>query len=270
MLQKCKNAAEIGHGSSVRTHLERQATTESTDAAKMRVLLIEDDGETADFVLTGLKREGFEADHSASGTDGLARLFKEKYDVAIIDRLLPELDGLSIVKVLRSANVETRVIFVTTLARIEDRVDGLNAGGDDYLTKPFAMAELTARVNALARRPSTGAPDTVLRVADLELDLIARKTMRDGKAIALQPMEFKLLETLMRNSGRVVTKKMLLEQVWNFRFDPQTTLVETHISRLRGKVDRDFPVALIATVQGGYCLRDPAAPATAAPREGNQ
>ncbi len=234
----------------------------------MRVLLIEDDSETADFVLTGLRHEGFEADHSANGTDGLARLFKEKYDVAIIDRLLPELDGLSIVKVLRSAKVETRVIFVTTLARIEDRVDGLNAGGDDYLTKPFAMAELSARVNALARR-TTGASEIVLRFADLELDLIARKTTRDGKVIALQPMEFKLLETLLRNSGRVVTKKMLLEQVWNFSFDPQTTLVETHISRLRSKVDRDFPVALIATVPGGYCLRDSAASTPTPPREGS-
>jgi two-component system OmpR family response regulator len=204
-----------------------------------------------------LRKAGHEVDHAANGADGLAQLLKGQHEVAVIDRLLPQLDGMNIVKMLRVANVPTRVIFVTTLGRIDDRVEGLDAGADDYLTKPFEMVELVARVNALGRRQVANQVATVLRVADLELDLIKRTTSRGGKSIHLQPMEFKLLETLMRQTGRVVTRTMLLEQVWNFRFDPQTTIVETHMSRLRAKVDRDFPVTLIETVHGGYCIRDP-------------
>jgi two-component system OmpR family response regulator len=222
----------------------------------MRVMLIEDDLETAQFVLQGLRRAGHEVDHASDGAEGLAQLLKGQHEAAIIDRLLPRLDGINIVKMLRVANVPTRVIFVTTLGRIDDRVEGLDAGADDYLTKPFEMVELVARVNALGRRQIAGQVATVFRVADLELDLIRRTTTRDGKSIHLQPMEFKLLETLMRQTGRLVTRTMLLEQVWNFRFDPQTTIVETHMSRLRAKIDRDFPVALIETVHGGYCIRD--------------
>ena len=226
-------------------------------ANAMRIILIEDDRETADFVQDGLKSAGHDVAHAADGTSGLARLEGETFDVAIVDRLLPGLDGISIVKRMRAANTTTRVIFLTTLAGIHDRVEGLEAGGDDYLIKPFAFVELLARVNALGRRTSN-APVAMLRVADLELDLIKRKTVRAGVTINLQPMEFKLLETLMRQQGRVFTKSMLLERVWNFRFNPQTTLVETHVSRLRGKIDRDFPVQLIETMTGGgYRIRDP-------------
>src|SRR5690242_18369706 len=174
----------------------------------MRVMLIEDDLETAEFVLQGLRKAGHEADHAANGTDGLAQLLKGQHEVAIIDRLLPQLDGINIVKMLRVANVPTRVIFVTTLGRIDDRVEGLDAGADDYLTKPFEMVELVARVNALGRRQITNQAATVFRAGDLELDLIKRTTTRGGKSIHLQPMEFKLLETLMRQMGRVVTRTM--------------------------------------------------------------
>ena len=224
----------------------------------MRILLIEDDTETADFIADGLKSAGHQVEQTANGADGLAMAIAGKHDIAIVDRMLPKHDGLSLVKMLRSADIQTRVIFVTTLAGIDDRVDGLNAGGDDYMVKPFAMAELIARVEALARRPLPGDVKPVLRVGDLELNLLRRKATRAGKQLDLQPMEFKLLEALMRQAGRVVTRTMLLEQVWEFQFDPKTTLVETHISRLRGKVDRDFPVALIETIHGsGYCIRDP-------------
>jgi two-component system OmpR family response regulator len=224
----------------------------------MRILLIEDDIETADFIASGLKYAGHEVDQADTGPDGLAKAIAGKHDVAIVDRMLPKLDGLSLVKMLRSADIQTRVIFVTTLSGIDDRVDGLNAGGDDYVVKPFAMAELLARVAALARRPLSGEVKPILRVGDLELNLLRRKATRAGKPLDLQPMEFKLLETLMRQAGRVVTRTMLLEQVWEFQFDPKTTLVETHISRLRAKVDRDFPAPLIETVHGsGYCIREP-------------
>ena len=224
----------------------------------MRVLLIEDDIEAADFAAEGLRNAGHEVALATTGPDGLAKAITGNHDVAIVDRMLPKLDGLSLVRMLRTADIQTRVIFVTTLGGIDDRVDGLNAGGDDYLVKPFAMAELLARVAALARRPMPGDAKPVLRVGDLELNLLRRKATRAGKAIELQPMEFKLLEALMRQAGRVVTRTMLLEQVWEFQFDPKTTLVETHISRLRSKIDRDFPFPLIETIHGsGYSLRDP-------------
>ena len=223
----------------------------------MHIILIEDDSATAAFIKDGLISAGHEVAHSADGHAGLVRLKAEAFDVAIIDRLLPGLDGVSIVKQMRANAAATGVIFLTTLAGINHRVEGLEAGADDYLVKPFAFSELLARVNALGRR-SAGAAVTVLRVADLELHLIKRQAVRGGKVVNLQPMEFKLLETLMRQHGRVLTKSMLLERVWNFRFDPQTTLVETHVSRLRGKIDRDFPVQLIETIpSGGYRIRDP-------------
>jgi two-component system OmpR family response regulator len=173
--------------------------------------------------------------------------------------MLPGIDGLGIVKTIRGAGVKTPVLFLTTLGGIDDRVEGLEAGGDDYLVKPFAFAELLARMNALARRSSPTEVQTLLRVADLELDLLKRSVARGGKRIDLQPQEFKLLEYLMRHAGRVLTRTMLLESVWEFHFDPQTTVVETHISRLRSKIDQGFGVPLIHTVRGaGYCLREDA------------
>jgi two-component system OmpR family response regulator len=197
-------------------------------------------------------------DAADNGRDGLFLAAGEGYDVMIVDRMLPGLDGLGIVKTARAAGVTTPVLFLTTMGGIEDRVEGL-AVGDDYLVKPFAFAELLARINALARRPPIAQVPTVLRVADLEMDLIGRKVRRAHQEIDLQPREFRLLEYLMRNAGRVVTRTMLLEHVWEFHFEPKTNIVETHISRLRSKIDRGFDTELLETVRGsGYLLRAPA------------
>ena len=223
----------------------------------MKVLLIEDDIKTSAFVKRGLEEHGHVVDTAASGRDGLFLAAGEPYDVMIIDRMLPGLDGLGIVKTVRAAGVTTPVLFLTAMGGIEDRVEGLEAG-DDYLVKPFAFAELLARINALARRPPMAQVPTVLRVADLEMDLIGRKVRRAGREIDLQPREFRLLEYLMRNAGRVVTRTMLLEHVWEFHFDPRTNIVETHISRLRSKIDRGFDAELLETVRGsGYLLHAP-------------
>jgi two-component system OmpR family response regulator len=225
----------------------------------MKVLVIEDDRDTADYVARGLKEHGHVVDHAASGRDGLFLAADGSYDVMVVDRMLPEVDGLTLVKALRGAEVRTPVLFLTALGGIDDRVEGLEAGGDDYLVKPFAFAEFLARVHALARRPPVAQVESVLRVADLEIDLIARRVTRAGRRIDLQPREFRLLEYLVRHAGQVVTRTMLLEQVWEFHFDPRTNIVETHVSRLRAKVDRDFNVGLIHTVRGaGYCVRAPA------------
>jgi two-component system OmpR family response regulator len=222
----------------------------------MKILLIEDDAEMATYLANGLREHGHVVDPVANGRDGLFLAAGERYDLMIVDRMLPDLDGLGIVKTVRGAGVKTPVLFLTTMGGIDDRVEGLEAGGDDYLVKPFAFAELLARVNALARRPPLNTVETVLRVADLEMDLLKRTATRARRRVDLQPQEFKLLEYLMRNAGRVVTRTMLLENVWDFHFDPQTNVVETHISRLRGKVDRGFDIELIHTVRGsGYCLR---------------
>lgn len=224
----------------------------------MKILLIEDDPETAAYVAKGLKEQGHTVDHASEGRDGLFLAAGETYDVMIVDRMLPGLDGLAIVKTIRGAGILTPVLFLTTLDGIDDRVEGLNVGGDDYLTKPFAFAELLARASALGRRPPIATVETTLRVADLEMDLLKRKVVRAGRRIDLQPQEFKLLEYLMRNAGRVVTRTMLLENVWDFHFDPQTNVVETHISHIRGKIDRGFASELIHTIRGfGYCLREP-------------
>jgi two-component system, OmpR family, response regulator len=224
----------------------------------MKILVIEDDPETAAYVANGLKEHGHTVDQAQNGRDGLFLAAGEVYDVLVVDRMLPGVDGLGIVKTIRGTGIKTPVLFLTTLGGIDDRVEGLEAGGDDYLVKPFAFAELVARINALARRPPLAAIETTLRVADLELDLLKRTVARAGQRIDLQPQEFKLLEYLMRYAGRVVTRTMLLENVWEFHFDPQTSVVETHISRLRSKVDRDFDVELIHTIRGsGYCLRAP-------------
>lgn len=221
----------------------------------MKILVIEDDAQTADYIAHGLREQGHPVEVAATGQDGLYLAATESYDVIIVDRMLPGLDGLGIVKAARAAGVKTPVLFLTALGGVDDRVEGLEAGGDDYLLKPFAFSELLARVHALSRRPPLSAEATVLAVSDLEMDLVRRRVRRRGRDIELQPREFKLLEVLMRNAGRVVTRTMLLERVWDFHFDPKTNVVETHISRLRTKVDKPFDEDLIHTVRGsGYSL----------------
>jgi two-component system OmpR family response regulator len=223
----------------------------------MHVLLIEDDRRTADFILRGLKEHGHVADHAVSGADGLYLATTRKYDALVVDRMVPEIDGLTVVKTLRASANRVPVLFLTTMASIDDRVEGLEGGGDDYLVKPFAFAELLARLGALVRRPPLSDVKTMLEAADLKMDLLKREVRRGGKRIELQPQEFKLLEYMLRNKGRVVTRTMLLENVWDFHFDPQTSVVETHVSRLRAKVDRGFDRELIETVRGaGYCIRN--------------
>ena len=222
----------------------------------MRVLVIEDDEQTAGFIAKGLGESGHTVDVANDGKTGLLQAAGEDYDVAIVDRMLPGLDGLAIVETLRKTGKETPVLFLSAKGRVEDRVAGLKAGGDDYLVKPFAFSELLARVEALARRRSGTSVETVLRAADLEMDLLARKVSRGGQAIELQPREFRLLEYLLRHAGQVVTRTMLLEHVWDYHFDPQTNVIDVHISRLRQKVDKDFDRPLLHTVRGaGYCLR---------------
>jgi two-component system OmpR family response regulator len=221
----------------------------------MNILLIEDDAETAALIGERLRGHGHSVQVAADGRTGLARASRERYDVMIVDRMLPGIDGLSIVERIRAAGVDCPVLMLTTLSGIEHRVEGLEAGADDYLVKPFAFDELLARVHALARRPPLGGNEALLKVGDLQLDRLRRTVTRAGRPIDLQPQEFKLLEFLMRHSSRVVTRAMLLEGVWGFHFDPRTTVVETHISRLRAKIDRDFDVELLQTVRGaGYRL----------------
>lgn len=223
----------------------------------MKVLLIEDDKATATHIAKSMRQHGHVVDHVPSGRDGLFLAVSERYDVLIIDRMLPEIDGMAAVKAIRNTGVETPILFLTALGGIDDRVEGLEAGGDDYLVKPFAFAELLARVSALARRPPPSRQQTAIKISDLEMDMLKRVVTRAGRRLELQPQEFKLLEYLMRHAGQVVTKTMLLENVWGYHFDPQTTVVETHISRLRGKVDQGFDQSLIHTVRGsGYCLRE--------------
>jgi two-component system, OmpR family, response regulator len=224
----------------------------------MKLLLIEDDKETADYVSDGLTREGHVVDRAANGRDGLFLAAAQPYDVMVVDRLLPGLDGLALVKTIRAADIKTPVLFLTAVDGVSDRVEGLEAGGDDYLVKPFAFAELAARLNALARRPALTQPTMVIRVGDLELDLARRGCRRGDRPIDLQPREFRLLEYLMRHPGQIVTRTMLLEHVWDFHFDPRTTVVETHISRLRAKLGaEEAEQAVIETVRGaGYRLRD--------------
>ena len=223
----------------------------------MKILLVEDDKEAAAYLRRALSEAGHTMDHAAAGREGLMLAAGEPYDVIVLDRMLPQLDGLAILRTIRSAGVKTPVLLLTALGGIDDRVEGLEAGGDDYLVKPFAFAEFLARVNALARRPPPQEMVSALQVADLRLDLLKRSVTRAGQRIELQPREFQLLEYLMRNAGRVVTRTMLLESIWEFHFDPKTNIVETHMSRLRGKVDRGHSQELIHTVRGaGYCLRE--------------
>ncbi len=227
----------------------------------MRLLLIEDDDQTAAYIVKGLKESGYVVERAADGPSGLALALDEIFDVIIADRMLPGQNGLAVVEALRDAGRRTPVLFLSALADVDDRVLGLKAGGDDYLTKPFAFAELLARIEALLRRSGGGGggDESRLAYADLELDLLARTVRRAGRAIDLQPREFRLLECLLRHAGQVVTRTMLLEKVWDYHFDPQTNVIDVHISRLRQKIDRDFDHPLIQTVRGaGYCLRDDA------------
>ncbi|MDP6774299.1 MAG: response regulator transcription factor [Rhodospirillales bacterium] len=224
----------------------------------MRLLVVEDDREARDYMLKGLKESGHVADHADDGEDGYALARDGGYEVMIVDRMLPKLDGLAMVERLRAEGVKTPVLFLSALGRVDDRVNGLKAGGDDYLVKPYAFAELLARLEALARRQAPAAAETVLRVGDLEMDLLGRAVARRGTRIELQPREFQLLEYLMRHAGHVVTRTMLLENVWEYHFDPQTNVIDVHISRLRAKIDRGFDAPLLQTVRGaGYCIRAP-------------
>lgn len=224
----------------------------------MKILVIEDDAETAAYITNGLEEQGHTVDLAATGRDGLFLAAGEPYDLMVVDRMLPDIDGVSIVKTIRGGGVTTPVLFLTALGGVDDRVTGLDAGGDDYLLKPFAFSELVARLNALARRPPMGSAEIVLKVGDLEMDLLKRSVSRRGEVIELQPREFRLLEYLMRHAGHVVTRTMLLEHVWDFHFDPHTNVVETHVSRLRAKVDKPFGPALIHTVRGaGYSVHEP-------------
>jgi two-component system OmpR family response regulator len=225
----------------------------------MKLLVVEDDKEAGAYLKRALNQAGHTVDHVADGREGLLLAAAESYDVIVLDRMLPKMDGLAIVRTIRASGVKTPVLLLTALGGIDDRVEGLEAGGDDYLVKPFAIAELMARVNALARRPPTQDAPTMLQVADLKLDRLSRSVTRAGARIELQPREFQLLEYLMRHAGRVVTRTMLLESVWDYHFDPKTNIVETHMSRLRAKVDRGRTQELIHTVRGaGYCLREDA------------
>lgn len=221
----------------------------------MKILLVEDDQTTGIYIQKGLSVAGHAVDLLRDGRDALVAGLDPGYDVLVVDRMIPGLDGLNLVKSLRAASVRTPVLFLTAMSGVDDRVEGLEAGGDDYLVKPFAFSELTARINALARRPPITTEKTKMRVGDLEMDLVTRAIYRAGQRIELLPREFSLLELLMRNEGKVLTKTMFLEKIWNFNFDPQSSVVETHISRLRAKIDKPFENPLLHTVKNtGYTL----------------
>ena len=222
----------------------------------MRVLVVEDDKKIASFVVNGLKQSGFAVDHCANGEDGLEMARSVPYDAVVVDIMLPKLDGLTLVQTLRGENKNVPVLILSAKATVDDRVRGLQAGGDDYLVKPFAFSELLARVQALIRRATHTAEPTKLNVADLTMDLISREVIRGTTSLELHPREFALLEFLMRHTGRVVTKTMLLEHVWDYSFDPQTNVVDVLVHRVRSKVDKDFPTKLIHTIRGvGYVLK---------------
>ncbi|MBN1669457.1 MAG: response regulator transcription factor [Kiritimatiellae bacterium] len=223
----------------------------------MRILLIEDDRKTASFIVRGLKEEGFAVAHAQDGEEGRLQALHEKFDAVVLDLMLPGLDGLSVLRSLREAGSSTPVLILSAKDSVDDRVRGLRAGGDDYLTKPFAFSELLWRVHALIRRAGVQPPLTRLSVADMEVDLLARTVRRAGRKVELQPGEFALLEYLARNAGRVVSRTMIMEHVWDYNFDPETNVVESRMSRLRAKIDAPFARALIHTIRGvGYVLRE--------------
>ncbi len=226
--------------------------------SSMRILIVEDDLEAANYLVKAFREVGHVADHVADGVEGYERARDETYDVLIIDRMLPKMDGLSLIGGLRAQKITTPVLILSALGQVDDRVKGLRAGGDDYLPKPYAFSELLARTEVLARRnqPVT-AEDMVYRVGGLELDRLSHKLTRNGKEISLQPREFRLLEYLMKHAGQVVTRTMLLENVWDYHFDPQTNVIDVHISRLRSKIDKGFDPPLLQTIRGaGYMIRD--------------
>jgi two-component system OmpR family response regulator len=222
----------------------------------MKILIVEDDADAASYIARGLSEAGHTADTAGDGESGLEMALANEYDVLIVDRMLPRRDGLSLIESLREQGRRVPILVLSALSQVDDRVKGLRAGGDDYLTKPYAFTELLARVEALGRRKQTAELDTVYRVGDLELDRLSHTVTRGGKPIVLQPREFRLLEYLMRHAGQVVTRTMLLENVWDYHFDPQTNVIDVHISRLRGKIDRSFDRPLLHTVRGaGYIIR---------------
>ncbi len=222
----------------------------------MRILVIEDDREAAAYMVNGLAESGYVVDQAADGHEGLILGSSRDYDAMVVDRMLPGLDGLAVIQALRGQGIDTPVLILSALGQVDDRVRGLKAGGDDYLTKPYAFAELLARLEALLRRANPASAETRLKLADLEIDLLARTVRRGGRGIELKPREFALLEFLLRHAGQVVTRTMLLEGVWGYHFDPQTNVIDVHVSRLRQKIDKGFGRPLLHTVRGvGYCLR---------------
>lgn len=222
-----------------------------------RILVVEDDPNTAETLLAGLRQEGHTVEHVADGRDALYLASAADFDALIVDRMLPGMDGLSVLKALRAADVRTPLLFLSALGQLDERVKGLRAGGDDYLAKPFAFSELSARLDALLRRPAVREEVTRLACGDLEMDLLTRRVSRAGRTLALLPRELKLLEHLLRNKDRVVTRTMMLEELWDYRFDPHTSLIDTHVSRLRKKIDEGFERPLLHTVRGsGYRLSE--------------
>jgi len=223
----------------------------------MRLLIIEDDRDAADYLVKAFREVGHVADWSADGEDGLALALDGDYDVLVVDRMLPKRDGLSVISALRGKNIETPVLILSALGQVDDRVKGLRAGGDDYLPKPYSFSELLARIEVLARRRGGRGEETSYRVGDLELDRLSHSVKRGATEIDLQPREFRLLEYLMKHAGQVVTRTMLLENVWDYHFDPQTNVIDVHISRLRSKIDKGFAQPLLHTIRGaGYMIRD--------------
>jgi two-component system, OmpR family, response regulator len=223
----------------------------------MRILIIEDDRDAADYLVKAFREVGYVADQAGDGEEGLALALDGQYDVLIVDRMLPKRDGLSIIANLRAKGMETPVLILSALGQVDDRVKGLRTGGDDYLAKPYAFSELLARVEALVRRGGSRGEETLYRVGDLELNRLSHEVSRAGQELQLQPREFRLLEYLMRHAGQVVTRTMLLENVWDYHFDPQTNVIDVHISRLRSKIDKGFAPPLLHTIRGaGYMIRD--------------
>jgi len=233
------------------------ALASQTRPPAMRLLIIEDDRDAADYLVKAFREVGHIADRATDGEEGLALAVDCQYDVLIVDRMLPKLDGLSVIGALRAKSVDTPVLILSALGQVDDRVKGLRSGGDDYLAKPYSFSELLARVEVLARRRGSRGEEMIYRVADLELNRLSHQVSRAGQDLQLQPREFRLLEYLMRHAGQVVTRTMLLENVWDYHFDPQTNVIDVHISRLRSKIDKGFAQPLLHTVRGaGYMIRD--------------
>src|SRR5271169_6251590 len=238
-------------------HAKGRTARVQPDRVTMRLLIIEDDRDAVDYLVKAFREVGHVADAANDGEDGLAMALDGQYDVLIVDRMLPKRDGLSVIGTLRAKGIETPALILSALGQVDDRVKGLRAGGDDYLPKPYSFSELLARVEVLSRRRGARQEETLLRVADLALDRLSHEVHRGDLPIGLQPREFRLLEYLMQHAGQVVTRTMLLENVWDYHFDPQTNVIDVHISRLRGKIDKGFEPPLLQTIRGaGYMIRD--------------